>query len=280
MSRFDTVLKEMFLESPLLVAAELAGSPVREWLNVEFPRTRNARADLLGRLEDGRLLHLELQGQNDSEMEWRLLDYYGLIRRQTGESPFQVVLYAGEEPLRMRDRIAERGLRFRYRLVDMREFEAEKLLASESISDNMMAILCRLQDRRDVVRRILARIDRIEGGRREDMLARLLVLSGLRGMEPVVLKESSVMALVIDPMKNSVLRKWYEEAFAKGHTEGHIAGHTAGHIAAIRKVLERRFGPLPGWVLERLASATSDQQERWLMRVLDAASLDDVFQQD
>jgi predicted transposase YdaD len=273
MSRFDTVLKEMFLESPLLLAEELGGSPVREWLSIEFPRTRNPRADLVGRMEDGRLLHLELQGRNDAEMEWRALDYYGLIYRQTGTAPFQVVLYVGEKPLRMRDGINEPKLVFSYRLVDVREFDAEKLLASENVGDNLMAVLCRMQDRRDVVRRILARIDRMNPGQREDMLARLLVLSGLRGLEPVVRKESSAMALVIDPMKNSVLREWYEEAFAKGQIEG----RTEGRTEAIRKMLERRFGPLPAWTIERLAAATSEQHEHWLLRILDAHSLDDVF---
>jgi hypothetical protein len=96
MSRFDTVLKEMFLESPLLVAAELAGGPVQEWLNIEFPRTRNVRADLL---ERGQMC--------------------GSSRRK-------------------------------------------KLLANENIGDSLMAILCRMEDRRDVVRQILACIDRLE----------------------------------------------------------------------------------------------------------------------
>lgn len=41
--------------------------------------------------------------------------------------------------------------------------------------------------------------------------------------------------------------------------------------------MSRRYGPLPGWVGERLAKAGSEDLERWADRVLDAASLDEVF---
>lgn len=40
----------------------------------------------------------------------------------------------------------------------------------------------------------------------------------------------------------------------------------------------RRFGsPLPAWVAERMASANDEQLLLWGERVLDAATLDDVF---
>ncbi|KAI5915489.1 hypothetical protein [Thauera sp. 2A1] len=39
----------------------------------------------------------------------------------------------------------------------------------------------------------------------------------------------------------------------------------------------RRFGPLSAAVTDRLVKAAPDQLERWAERVLDAATLDDVF---
>ena len=41
--------------------------------------------------------------------------------------------------------------------------------------------------------------------------------------------------------------------------------------------LERRFGALPGWASDRIATADSVALEEWGLRVLDARSLDDVF---
>jgi hypothetical protein len=41
--------------------------------------------------------------------------------------------------------------------------------------------------------------------------------------------------------------------------------------------LTRRFGPLPQWAIERLKGATDERVDLWADRVLDAASLTDVF---
>ncbi|EXI76363.1 MAG: hypothetical protein AW07_00308 [Candidatus Accumulibacter sp. SK-11] len=47
----------------------------------------------------------------------------------------------------------------------------------------------------------------------------------------------------------------------------------------MKRLLVRRFGTLPDAVLVRLTSATVDQLEEWAIRVLDAESLDAVFEQ-
>jgi hypothetical protein len=43
------------------------------------------------------------------------------------------------------------------------------------------------------------------------------------------------------------------------------------------RLLERRFGTLPGWALDRIATADTVALEEWSLRVLDATSLDDVL---
>jgi hypothetical protein len=43
----------------------------------------------------------------------------------------------------------------------------------------------------------------------------------------------------------------------------------------LRRQLERRFGALPGWDLDRIAAADTAALEDWGLRVLDAGSLDD-----
>lgn len=52
---------------------------------------------------------------------------------------------------------------------------------------------------------------------------------------------------------------------------------TEGCVAALRRLLERRFGPLPDQVLTRLQTAEIAELDRWLDRVLDADSVDAVF---
>ena len=49
--------------------------------------------------------------------------------------------------------------------------------------------------------------------------------------------------------------------------------------SALRRLLQKRFGPLSEDVLARLQSASIDELELWLDRALDADSLAGVFAQ-
>src|SRR5690349_15290450 len=117
-------------------------------LSPEYSPVRVRRPDLVVRLVNGRLFHLELQSTNDAEMPRRMLEYYCLLLDEYHEPPLQQVLYMGSEPVRLANGIQHEARQFRYRVVDMRELDSAPLLESASISDNMLAILCRLDEPR------------------------------------------------------------------------------------------------------------------------------------
>jgi len=50
-----------------------------------------------------------------------------------------------------------------------------------------------------------------------------------------------------------------------------------GRKRDLTRLLERRFGPLPQDVRDRMATANLDRPDRWLDRLPDARSLDAVF---
>ena len=54
---YDVVLKLLFRESAQLMLKTLAGGPVADWLDKEFPETRNPRADMVGRDRKGDSTH-------------------------------------------------------------------------------------------------------------------------------------------------------------------------------------------------------------------------------
>ena len=54
-------------------------------------------------------------------------------------------------------------------------------------------------------------------------------------------------------------------------------GIEKGERNALRRQLERRFGPLPAEVRERIEHAAPAERERWLDRVLTAATLREVL---
>ncbi|NCV15705.1 MAG: DUF4351 domain-containing protein [Betaproteobacteria bacterium] len=68
-------------------------------------------------------------------------------------------------------------------------------------------------------------------------------------------------------------QKGRQEGEQKGRQEGRLEGEQL----VLQRLLTKRFGPLPNDVLGQIRSASSTQIDSWLDRVLDAASLDEVF---
>jgi hypothetical protein len=54
-------------------------------------------------------------------------------------------------------------------------------------------------------------------------------------------------------------------------------GRIEGEAKALIRLVERRFGPLPAAVRERILAADSTMVEGWLDRLMEAPSLDAVF---
>ncbi len=279
---FDTVLKTLFQSSRLLLLESLAGVPIREWINVELPKAQLNKLDLVAWLADGRLYHLELQSGNDPDMACRMLEYYFLLWKRYSVPPVQQMIYVGGRPMTMGAEIRHENLTFRYRIIDMRELDSEALLQSPVIADTMLAILCRLDDTRAAVRRILARVSRLPKPQRANAMSQLLVLSGLRRLEAVIKEETARMPVIIDLMETTVIRGYYlqgkEEGKEEGRQEGKQQGARDEAMTMLTRLLERRFGPLPETVIARLHAADLATLEDWGLRLLDAGVLEEVFQ--
>jgi hypothetical protein len=71
----------------------------------------------------------------------------------------------------MKDRVESPGVSVQFHLVDIRDLDGEKLLASSNIGDNVLAVLTRLSEQPEVVRRILDRIAAGSPDAREQALA-------------------------------------------------------------------------------------------------------------
>jgi hypothetical protein len=155
----DITLKSLLTESVDFILRRMGqNDSVARWLNVELPKVQNQRVDLLAELASGRLLHVELQSTNDPKMPLRMLDYGVGILRTRGVFPLQLVIYVGNGPLRMANRLQTEGLTYEYSLIDIRNIDGEALLESPLISDNLMAVLTNLDDSVSAIRRIMMRI--------------------------------------------------------------------------------------------------------------------------
>jgi len=64
----------------------------------------------------------------------------------------------------------------------------------------------------------------------------------------------------------------------EGRQEGRQQGRQEGESSLLRRQLVRRFGPLPAWVDARIEDANTSELEAWAFRILEADSLEAVFE--
>jgi predicted transposase YdaD len=264
----------------------LTGARPVELLSVEFGSLERRVPDLVSRLDDGRIFHLEVQSANDLRMPQRMLRYWLLLReRFEGVPVVQHVLYLGEQRCSMAAYIEEESVSYRYHLTDIRDVDEEVLLQSGSAAERMLAILSRTQDQRATIRRILASWMETSGRERADLVGNLMILSGLRRMKGVVAEEAHNMSFTIDYMENETIRGWVEQGIQKGIDQGIRQGLDQGirqgldqgQASLLSIQLTKRFGALPPEVEEKLRSGHSEQLKRWALRLMDAPTLDEVF---
>lgn len=64
------------------------------------------------------------------------------------------------------------------------------------------------------------------------------------------------------------------EGEAKGRMKGEAEGEAKGEVKSLKRLLTRRFGPLPKWATARIDAAKMDQLDAWLDGIFDADSLE------
>jgi predicted transposase YdaD len=99
----------------------------------------------------------------------------------------------------------------------------------------------------------------------------MAVLSGRRLTDEFTM-ELKNMVMTVDIEKNAFLREIRDTALAGGRAEGEAKGRSI----LLARMLEERFGPLPGWARLRLEHARLAQIERWAKKALVAPTLEDV----
>lgn len=261
MARFDTTLKLLFQRSASVLVREIAGVAVARWLNVELPKVENPRVDLLGETADGQLIQFEFQTSNDGKMPLRMAEYYLGVYRQLERFPHQIVIFVGEEPLRMKGELVAPAMSHRYQLIDIRTLDASVLLDSAELDDNMLSILGRVVDERNAIRTILQKFGQLPPDERARAMQEFLVLANLRKLEKVVEEEARKMPSLDEVLANEVLGREYKK----------------GELALLRRQLEKRFGPLPEWASERLSNSSPAELEEFGLRVLDAPNLEELL---
>jgi hypothetical protein len=177
----------------------------------------------------------------------------------------------------------------RYHLIDEGAFGETDL----ERRDTLPALLFRLESSPDPAQvvgladAVLAWFVRHPGfeGLRSAFAALLSGLMGPLAPEVRVPEELSEVRNMLATRAETWKQQWLQEGREagrqegeqKGRQEGEQKGRQEGEAALLLRLLEHRFGALPGWAKDRIATADTAALEDWGLRILDAASVDDVL---
>ena len=262
-SKYDLVVKDLFQrDHPSLLDQLTAGVAVREVLSVELARVEERRADLVLLLADGTILHIEFQSGNDRDMPYREGIYCLLLGQKYRRRVRQAVVYVGQAKMRMADHVDLGETKSAYTLMDIRQMDARKLMASGRPGDLALAMLA--GGGPEQILEIAKRASRLSGAERERVLSQLVLLSGLRRLTGKLRMELKAMSVTTDIRKNEFVQEVIQDVIRDDRAN------------MLRDQLETKFGSLPKWVNQRLDAATSAQVQRWAKRIVSVDTLEGV----
>jgi hypothetical protein len=180
----------------------------------------------------------------------------------------------------------------RYHLIDVSCFSAAELAQREGLP----ALWFRLENAAGpnemvaILDEVLAWLKRHEGfeAAREafaDLMRAMIVPVGPGVRVPADLLEVRNMLATraerwVENWKREGLEKGLQQGLEKGLQqglqEGRQEGRQEGEAAILLRLLQRRFGVLPGWATERVTRAETAILEEWSLRILDAGRLEDI----
>ncbi|MBF0336234.1 MAG: hypothetical protein HQL05_00230 [Nitrospirae bacterium] len=237
--KYDIVLKDIVKDAPRRFLKLLTGYDTGKFIDIQFPDIQIREVDILIELPDGNIAHIEMQSSNDSDMLGRMYLYSGFIYNQYKKLPLQVVLYIGNKPLNMKSSMEFKRIKYSYELIDARTLDGNQLIDSDDPDDIILAILCRFDDADVAIKRILAKLYRLQPRKRENYIRKLLYLAGLKNLAAKVKQEVLNMPITIDLDEY----EFFKDIFTKGELKGRQEGKLEGILEGIEGMLEIKYGP-------------------------------------
>ena len=267
----DVSLKYLFRYSKGILADMLFGPGPREFLNVELPQITNRRIDTVTRCADGMLRHAEFEGENRPNTQRRFTEYYLALHRLFDEHVQLTMVWTGKKRLRMRPVFKTPDLTYRFRVLNIRDFDGDPLLASPDWGDNIMALLTKV-DQEKAMDKVDSQLRGLHGEEQQAATVIYWVVSGIIGIEESVRRRTNMITME-EMMKNKIIGPMLRESREIGEAKGAAQGRRA----MLGRQLRQRFGAIPARIARRLESATPEQLEAAADRVLTATSISEVF---
>jgi len=97
-------------------------------------------------------------------------------------------------------------------------------------------------------------------------LERILEFGLFERFQTLTAEEIWTMLNILVPIEET---RAYQSIFAKGEAKG--------EAKSLKRLLTRRFGPLPTWATERIDAAAIAALDAWLEKIFDTQSLEDLL---
>ena len=261
MGMYDKTLRELFQDVPYKLIKLLTNQNITKVLDSHFPKVEEREADLVVELENGDIFHLEIQSVNDSYMPKRMLYYYLLIDKIYKKEPIQMVLYVGRKENKIVNKIYSKNLKYQYEVINIKDINCEELIESENINDNIIAILCNIENPNSFFDKINQKLLNLNNKDRENYLRKLIILARLRPNLYQSLEnfyKEKKMPFIIEAKNDPLYNKGWNEAWNEAWSEAKLNTKIEDAIIMIKdfnlpiKSVANKFGIDENILIEKL----------------------------
>jgi predicted transposase YdaD len=212
---------------------------------MKFQKTIEREVDFLYKVmtttKESFLLHLEFQVEDDKKMIDRMVEYHGLVYAKKKMRMEHVVIYLGNKSPKMRTKLRPEEIFSGFHLLNIHQFDPEKLIASQVPSVIITAILCDFpKNKVEAILRLLLKELKASAKSKNDLekyLNQLIILARIRKFEIETIKIVKEMTLNIDIETSILYQRGMEEGMEKGLEKGLEKGAAEKTDDTIRQLL-------------------------------------------
>jgi predicted transposase YdaD len=262
--RFDLILKEIFSKAVGIIFWLATGQKIEgkvKILSTEIRFVKSFYPDILLEI-GGKIIHIEVQVQQDKTLPERMLDYFYAIRKKYGKTPTQIVLFVGKgnpppTKFELKDEFQMQNLSFNFIVLDMKKINPDVFIKSDKPEEVLVGILAgKFKDKPEIIKKVKKRI--VEIVKNEEEIAKYIdSISFLAGLFDVEIKVKP-MPIEVD-IRKTFLYKWgREEGIKEGEQRGLVRGLRKGLKEGILGIVQAKFGGQKAKLVKNLLEKIDD----------------------
>jgi predicted transposase YdaD len=227
---YDKILKENIASLFLPLTEKYLGFKVvkSEELKDKIQTTLEKEPDFIRIVETDTqkrfILHLEFQVKNETDMVYRMQEYYGILMKKYKLPIRPFVIYLGIETANMPTKLPPEKVFTGFELKDIKNYDYEELLASDIPEEIILAILCdfKAEDPINILKKIIQKLQELKQDEitLRKYIRQLFVLSRLRNLTQETQKQIINMGVLYDIAQDYLYQQGIEKGIEKGVEKG------------------------------------------------------------